>query len=284
MYFEQEQILQFLVCSNCSLIDEPRLLPCGNTICNDCVAILNSSNPDSNAFTCSMCCDEHVIPAKGFPINKSLLGIIELKPKEVYRGKIVDEFQTNLEYIDRKKAEMDFYLNFGEELIKKHCENLRKQVLDAATSAMLKIKQFALLMTVEILKYEKECLVYTATCDLNFVNVLKKKCFQETINQLDEFDEEWTGYLNKFNYDEDAVIKANELALELKKKAREERIKIKNFTYNNKFIEFESNPNEIATNIIGSLKHSKIDESCTFLNDYLIKKNSVEDLVSDLNK
>ena len=207
-------------------------------------------NPISNIFECALCCGEHMMPAKQFPINKSLLGIIEQKPKEVYRGKIVEEFNENLEYIKRKKEEIDRYINNGEKIIKKHCEYLKKKINDSAISAILKIYQSVGSMTIEINRYE-----YASIWKHHRRLQRDKKYFEETINQIDKFHEEWSAYLNKLDYEEDVVIKANELALTLKKKARMDKIKVINSTYNTEFIEFESNPNEIDKNIIGSIKH-----------------------------
>ena len=75
MFFEQDQILTVLNCSKCiNRIDEPRLLPCGNTVCNDCITTLTvSRNPNSNMFECAMCLNEHMLPNEEFPLNKSLL-------------------------------------------------------------------------------------------------------------------------------------------------------------------------------------------------------------------
>ena len=108
-------------------------------------------------------------------------------------------------------------------------------------------------MTIEINRYE-----YASIWKHHRRLQRDKKYFEETINQIDKFHEEWSVYLNKLDYEEDVVIKANELALTLKKKARMDKIKVINSTYNTEFIEFESNPNEIDKNIIGSIKHLEL--------------------------
>ena len=182
MFYEQNQILNVLNCAKCSKeFDEPRLLPCGNTVCNDCISALTIySNPNTNMFDCAMCFDEHMRPAKGFPIVNSLLKLIEQKPHKVYRGKVVETFQLNLDAIHNKKEQLKSDLNNGEDTIKQHCMNLRCEVHASAEKIILEINELTDCMIADINHYEKKCIsrFQTSTGDT------QKQFFDQTIDKI----------------------------------------------------------------------------------------------------
>ena len=213
MFFEQNQILTVLNCSKCTKeYDEPRMLPCGNTVCNDCITALTiSKNPNTNMFDCAMCLDEHLIPVKGFPLNKSLMTLIGQKPKEVYRGKVVEEFKLNLESIYNKKDKLKSDLNNGEDTIKQHCMNLRCDVHASADTAILRINELTDSMIEEINKYEVECLTNLQMTSSG----QEAKKIEQTFKKIEAFYKEWSLYLTNIKYDEEAVIEANQIALTL---------------------------------------------------------------------
>ncbi len=64
-----------ILCPRCrSVFNSPRLLPCGETLCNNCI----TRQANSSVIKCIMCDKMHEIPAKnGFPINKQTLKLID---------------------------------------------------------------------------------------------------------------------------------------------------------------------------------------------------------------
>jgi hypothetical protein len=69
-------------------------LPCGKTVCNHCILLMETtlSVKDLNELKCIMCNDFHKRPTNGsFPINEILLGLMNEKPKEVYRSEEVEK-------------------------------------------------------------------------------------------------------------------------------------------------------------------------------------------------
>ena len=273
MFFEQNQILTVLNCSKCTKeYDEPRMLPCGNTVCNDCITALTiSKNPNTNMFDCAMCLDEHLIPVKGFPLNKTLMTLIGQKPKEVYRGKVVEEFKLNLESIYNKKDKLKSDLNNGEDTIKQHCMNLRCDVHASADTAILRINELADSMIEEINKYETECISSFQTSCTGERQLAEKECFEQTVDQIESFHREWSLYLSNLQLDEESVAAANVLASSLKKKASYVQSQIKNFIYGDKLIWFELSSKEIDVNTLGSIKYSQ-QATLKFKECYNLKK------------
>ena len=73
MFYEEQQIDEMLKCGHCKLkFDDPRMLPCGQTICNSCLeTILASVKKENNCFKCPLCKEIH--KSGEFPVNE--LGI-----------------------------------------------------------------------------------------------------------------------------------------------------------------------------------------------------------------
>ena len=75
MYFQETLVSSLLNCKVCeSKLRNPVVLPCGNSICNECVDFLKVSKNDY--LVCSDCHQTHIIPENGFTINKKLAKIL----------------------------------------------------------------------------------------------------------------------------------------------------------------------------------------------------------------
>ena len=102
MFYEQSQIRSNLVCRNCKqTYDEPKLLPCGETICNNCITLLIRKNQEEKpCIKCVFCDDLHMVPENGFTTNKLILKLLNEMPSEVYRGKNHEELKEHLKNIE----------------------------------------------------------------------------------------------------------------------------------------------------------------------------------------
>lgn len=102
MFYEQSQIRSNLVCRNCKqTYDEPKLLPCGETICNNCITLLIRKNQEEKpCIKCVFCEDFHPVPENGFTTNKLILKLLNEQPSEVYRGKNAEELKDSLKNIE----------------------------------------------------------------------------------------------------------------------------------------------------------------------------------------
>lgn len=108
MFYEVDTLTSELNCSKCQVrLYEPKTLPCGDTICSDCVSNIHV---DSNNYECPICKEVHVMPGKGLALNKKLSGILALSPTEVYRGNAIELFKKNLELIKKNADSVSFAL------------------------------------------------------------------------------------------------------------------------------------------------------------------------------
>ena len=88
--------------------DEPRILPCGDSVCNSCIQIiLNSINKSNDTYQCLLCKQSHVKSVSLFQVNKPLKKILEESPSEVYRSEMVEELKLNLNDINSRKSKLE---------------------------------------------------------------------------------------------------------------------------------------------------------------------------------
>ena len=95
MFYEQSSIKAFLQCASCTqTFDEPRILPCWNTVCSACLeTLVKITDKNDNSFKCSMCQGRH--NNADFPVNRSLKGLMNTSPAELFRSNLVEVQQNN---------------------------------------------------------------------------------------------------------------------------------------------------------------------------------------------
>ena len=126
MYFDSKQVNNLLNCIKCEgRLDEPRILPCGNSICSYCSSSFQLAN--NKEFQCLICNELHEMPQKGLPISKVLVELLSFESINVSRGKAFDSLQQIM--IDILKKQNVFNrLNNPTDYIKEHFINLRNEV------------------------------------------------------------------------------------------------------------------------------------------------------------
>jgi len=98
MYYDQKEVQAHLKCTICSHnFDDPRILPCGITMCNECIE--RSSQKNKTIFNCKFCKSVHPIPLDGFVKNINLANLIGLKPFNISRGAAINSFKQELDRI-----------------------------------------------------------------------------------------------------------------------------------------------------------------------------------------
>ena len=121
MFYEEAKIKNVLNCVKCNQrLDEPRILPCGESICAYCHLSIKVNN---NKFKCFVCQKDHQMSEKGLPISKRLLDILALNPEEVYRSKEVTKLKEHIKVIQEDINKLSFGINNGVEWSK----NSKKQ-------------------------------------------------------------------------------------------------------------------------------------------------------------
>ncbi len=78
MFYSDNEIHRLKICPKCSLeSDDPRILPCGETVCNSCL------NTNMKSFECQFCSSEHCTNENGFPKNKLIDQLLRNKPQKL---------------------------------------------------------------------------------------------------------------------------------------------------------------------------------------------------------
>jgi ribosomal protein L29 len=131
MFYEEEEINQLLKCEQCNQrYIQPRNLPCGESICTNCLEKLMEEQPakQSGKLKCCYCREDHNIPERVFPISKKLEKLLETKPNEIYRGKAVEELEKHLRNIKSELNALKSTLDNGIEKIHERCSLLKHQI------------------------------------------------------------------------------------------------------------------------------------------------------------
>lgn len=87
MFYELDSLETQLKCPNCkNKYTSPRILPCGKSICQNCIEDLcQVDSPGNEKIQCPLCNKTHLVPNDGFILNEFILKTLELRPKKVYR-------------------------------------------------------------------------------------------------------------------------------------------------------------------------------------------------------
>jgi len=255
MFYEQTKIDEFLLCSYChEKFDEPRILPCGKSVCNNCLIIIfKTIDKKDNSFKCSVCQESH--RNAEFQVNETLKQILKILPDEVYRGNLVVKFKANLNELNEKKMHLEKLLATAVDQVKEHCLELR---LDVDLTTELAIEEINKQRDSIITHREtiiKEIDDYEAkTVGLIETEENTKNVFKDSIKSFTEFFQKWKSYLSKVKIDDNEVAEKNIEALKLIQNAEKEKRKLNSFIFNKKKILFDKKQNAVEKGNIGLVK------------------------------
>ena len=254
--YPKDEINEILKCSKCKeRLDEPTMLPCGQTVCSPC---LNSIYVNNKKFKCIICNNEHPMPENGLPINKVVQALLSMQPKEVYRGQAVETLKETLNAMRNKRNLLQTTSNNGIDKIKEKCIELRNQVQVATEQAIKQINDLSDSFIKEIDQYEKETIKSYQSNKVDREEIIK------TINDLDTFFSKWTEYLKQTKINEEIVLKTNTQAVQFNEKADKELSCLDYFIFSKGLMTFTRNTNnKLEKSLLGSL-----DKEC--LNIFLL--------------
>jgi hypothetical protein len=272
MFFEENEICDLIKCDKCKLkLDEPRILPCGFTICFNCV---ESIQMKGEIFDCILCKEEHHInPSKGLPINKTVLKMLSIKPVEFSRGKQVNLLKLSLIEIQNIINSIQFGLDSSVDKVKEHCLNLKSDVQLATEETIEQINQLNELFINKIDDYQDKCI---HSFENNTSDQMHLQEFKNIINELESFKIEGLKYLKQIQIDDDVIIQKNEKALDYIRQAEEKKIKLENLIFNDQLVKFEANKTKLSNLTLGYLTVRNID---SFVLSYILTNKQVTELI-----
>ena len=243
MFYEENKISNALDCAKCEerLVD-PRILPCGDTICLTCQSTLHV---DNKLFECISCIKTHSMPDEGLPVNKGLQALLSLQPDEVSRGPAAENLKESMSEMRKKVTALFFCINNGPDKVKDLCAQLRNDVQLATEQAIQQINLFNEEMIAEIDQYEKDA--------IRSYHPNKEEA-NKTVKELESFQSKWQEYLKQSQLSHDQVLKANAEAAKLVERADDELFNLDSLLFSDGSLKFTKNPFKLEKKSLGSFE------------------------------
>jgi hypothetical protein len=183
--FQLEKINSLFNCELCQdLIVDPVVLPCGETVCKIHTEDL------SQMEKCKFCMDNHKTPRNGFPSNKSLKNLLDLKANRISLNfSKFNDYRTTLADLNTKLKEFEEINNDPENYISEYFGELTRQV-DLRRETLIKdIHHHSDELLQNIDRLKEECVANSkkATKIKDSINAIKTKMniLNQTFDTLD---------------------------------------------------------------------------------------------------
>ena len=210
MYFEADTLESKLKCFHCKkTFVEPKLLPCGETLCFTCVVELTNDRAKVVGFNCIFCKDFHYVPPQGFPTQQVIIELINLPRTRVCRSKIYDETQDLIDSCELANSKFKPEFDIFKFKFENNCNMLSTDI----TRKNITNKNE------EITNREIDVL-------LGQLNIFKHKSLNDVTDAYDTIQnvlavswlnklEEWNEYLKKADTNEETVREMYQGAIDL---------------------------------------------------------------------
>jgi hypothetical protein len=251
MFFQADAINSILICTVCdNKMVDPRLLPCGKSVCHRCVYIL--ADTDNKRIKCQNCGKIHEIPEEGFFINQLAQELLKCEAKEVFRSNHEEEFKTLLNLLDSVKQSIESTMEGGDATIRDHCDKVRNDMQLAIEQAHAKLDEFHKDFMHEIDNHEKECQAKFILIQQNKVDIDK------TLNDSNELLSESYRLLNQFKIDQSELSTLFESAQSLLANLETIKDGIQREMFNDSLLKFEKQKS-FDSNVIGKIVKQNIE-------------------------
>jgi WD40 repeat protein len=254
-FLSQSDIVKLIECEICQqkygLNDKPQIIPCGKTACAKCIAKIDVQMSE---FKCpdETCGEEHTIPKNGFPINKKIAELITTI--QAKRIPITKSLELNLDFIKGLVTEINADLEDGSTKLKKHCLELRRDVMITTEEKIKDINELSVSLIKIINDYENECLQ-------KFSKTKKyKESLQVMISNANKFVEERKEYLKQLEISEGEILLSNELAKEYRFYLDGQKKIIESLIFDNKIMEFKANLSKLSEMSIGFICSKEMEQ------------------------
>jgi hypothetical protein len=279
MFYRQEDIDQDFVCKLCTNIYvDPRLLPCSESACHDCIQRMIGSNLN-NEFDCKLCQGKHKSPGnEGFLLNGFLSNLLRTKPGNVYRSAEIKELTDKLADLKSKCEEFKFSLYNGVEQVREQCIQLRNQVHLETDILLEEVHKFNEDLIAEIDKYEQECVD-------SFNRTVSKEDneFDKFLVGLNKFHLDKTKYLAEFDVDEKVVEEALAKADVHLKQFKFVYRSLKKIQFNGKLAEYIKSQHKIERALLGTFVFKSLNFDVSKLNQMKFNSNITKNYGSFMN-
>lgn len=225
MFFTESDLELILTCKVCNVRfdSEPRILPCGRSICNYC------SKSIEKKFMCILCKNEHSLEDKELPINTEVKALLELQSYQVSRGRSHDQFEKTIKMIDSTQNEAIHCIENGAEFIKEYCLHLKNDLQLVKEEQIQSVEIYHNKMLTDIDEFMNEKI---ARLDKEKNNDLKNDIVK-VCKELDSFSDRNKILLNEHKLDDDYLEKLNNDGKILIKSAKRKINSLEDFYFQN---------------------------------------------------
>ncbi len=268
MYYDSNVVNNLLNCKICQgHLDEPRLLPCGKTICSQCVSTFKLNG---NQYDCLVCGKKHEMNKNGLPINELALEMLSIKTIKLSRNnKSFDSLKETLIDIQKKENLIKLLINNSDDCIKEYCLDLKNEVQLASEKLIQKINDYNEEMFNGIEDYEQELIA------LNKKNSRRLKQFEIKHQELESFYSETNKHLIKHHsLNDDKIIKLNKNAIILREKADSIIENIREIIFSGRYLMFEANELTYKS-VLGEIYEKNMQSS-----SILLERKQIKELMS----
>jgi len=123
LFYDSNLVDNELLCKQCEA--EPKLLPCGKTICSLCET---SIQVNDNKYESLVCKEKHEMPKNGLPNNELAIKILSIMPTNVSRGRSFDLLKKSLDDLKKKVISLNLVFERSSDFVKEHCMDLKNDV------------------------------------------------------------------------------------------------------------------------------------------------------------
>jgi hypothetical protein len=271
MFFEEMQISDKLKCPVCKkLCYDPRLLPCGKCVCQQCIEYQLSdenNNYSNDSFNCIRCNEVHKVPKNGFAVCEMIADLLKEKPREIFRCKAIEQLKQDLEEIHQNIEIIKQKMGKRNENIAEYCNFMRSEIQVKTDSVIEDIKRSKEELIYEVDKYEMDC-------NENFSNnIIYQQKIKSIVEDNEKFYKDLDIYLKKPIIEEDEIKEIIEMAQSKKDSIKLEITNLDAEVFNQKMPKFSQNINEIKSCLIGTLnfKPMKLFDFSNFINKFEFK-------------
>ena len=250
MFYTEHQMNQHLKCQVCQdKLFNPRILPCGQSICESCCIPIEESARNKGEFKCKLCSKSHQIAEDGFPINIQLSKLLNEQAEEVIRSESIEALKARLRQLQTAVEESVTQLQLGLAEVSEHCFRLRNRVQLETEQAKEFLDNHNEKLIGEINAYEQKCREAFLKDEQT-----NKEILQTAIGEQKEFLAQWFCVLQQFEVDESEATNTTE---ETKLKLKNLQASLQAFQqciFGEKSLDFQPAPQPFSSEHLGQLK------------------------------
>lgn len=255
--YSKNSIENILKCSACSQkftdYDEPKILPCGFTICSTCDLKIDHTfvTSDSRQFKCPiLTCiyTEHTKPSPaGFPLNYSVIQLISLQPKEIYRSKEIEILKLNLNKLNKIVNEIEFNIENSNYKLNEYCNEFRTQIMLSTDKRIIEIQDISDSLIKRIDSYENEC--------KKSFELMKSSASNTRMDEIKLFINETNSKIENIETRTEEIVKESIMnkSVEYIAELENESKLINDLILDSKVVEFEKDLKKLEKRLIGEI-------------------------------